>query len=341
MNTNNKHWINFDDVKRTTDFESVLDFYAIDFSGKGEQLTISCPFHREKTPSCKVNTGKKVFNCFGCGTGGNILEFIVLKEGGNPNESTDFRQAALKALEIMGDNASLSQKSNDNPDKSSKTSIATKNTLSSQKSQNLDDSVSKVNKVLEFALTPDPNHRFLKNRGLTDDQISEFGLGFQNRGMMKNRIVFPIHNEKNELIAYAGRWTDEAVPDTEMRYKLPQGFHKSLVLYNLNRVIKKHPETKHIVIVEGFWSTIRLHSAGVAAVSCMGTSVSMEQMDLLKEIGITTVTLMFDGDDAGRAGVEKLLPFLTQYFFVKTIPLNDGIKPDSMDEDIVKMLLEN
>jgi len=341
MNTKNKNWINFSKVKDSTDFESVLDFYGVGYQGKGEQLTISCPFHKEKTPSCKVHTGKKVFNCFGCGAGGNILEFIVLKENGNPKDSADFRLGALKAVEIMGGTAQNDQKTTSTaPSKDQKSTSINSDSIS-VKSQNLDDSEVKVNNVLPFALTPDPTHAFLENRGLTQAQISEFGLGFQDRGMMKNRIVFPIHNENNELIAYSGRWVDEDVPAGEMRYKLPEGFYKSLVLYNLNRVISNFPETKHVVIVEGFWSAIRLHSAGVPVVSCFGTSLSNEQIVLLKKIGIEKVMLIFDGDDAGRKGIENTLPSLTTAFFVKTITLDEGIKPDSMDEQIIQTLIKS
>jgi len=341
MNTKNKNWINFTKVKDATDFETVLSFYGIDYKGKGEQLTISCPFHNEKTPSCKVHSGKKVFNCFGCGAGGNVLEFIVMKEHGNPKDSADFRKGALKAVEIMGDTDRMGQKSRSEHSTMTKTSQTTSHNPSSQKSQNLDDSRLKENKVLEFALTPDSKHRFLENRGLTQAQISEFGLGYQNRGMMKNRIVFPIHNENNELIAYSGRWVDEEVPKGEMRYKLPEGFYKSLVLYNLNRVITQFPNTKHIVIVEGFWSAIRLHTAGIPVVSCFGTSLSNEQMALLKKVGIEQVTLLFDGDDAGRKGIENTLPSLTATFFVKTLYLDEGIKPDSMDEQLIQTLLDD
>jgi len=339
MNTKNKNWINFTDVKNNTNFESVLDFYGITYIGKNEQKTISCPFHNEKTPSCKVHTGKKVFNCFGCGSGGNVLDFIVLKENGNPKDSADFRKGAEKAIEIMGTGASSSKNSPSQATGSENRTSGGDSVQLAKKSQKLDSNEPKINEVLKFSLTPNPNHPFLENRGLTQSQISEFGLGFQNRGMMKNRIVFPIHNEENNLVAYAGRWVDENVPENEMRYKLPEGFYKSLVLYNLNRVIKKYYGTKHIVIVEGFWSAIRLHSAGVPVVSCFGTSISEEQITLLQEIGIEQVTLIFDGDEAGAKGVENTLPLLAKHFFTKNIQLDEGIKPDSMDNKIVQSLI--
>ena len=71
-----------------------MDFYGIGYSGKGEQKTISCPFHNEKTPSCKVHTGKKVFNCFGCGVGGNILNFITYVSSGYLLQDLDLNSGA-------------------------------------------------------------------------------------------------------------------------------------------------------------------------------------------------------------------------------------------------------
>lgn len=334
-----KNWIDFKAVRRDTHFQCVLDYYGIEYIGKTEQKTIFCPFHQEKTPSCKVHFGKNIFNCFGCSAKGNVIDFIVKKEGGNPSDNQDFRKGAIKALEIMDNKPSDSPKTAPDEKKPQETNQTSSDTASSVKTQNFDSEANKVNKPLSFSLTPNPDHPFLKKRDLDTTQIAEFGLGFQNRGMMKNRIVFPIHDEDNNLVAYAGRWVDEKVPEGEMRYKLPQHFYKSLVLYNLNRVIQEHPKTKHIVIVEGFWSTIRLHSAGIPTAACMGTSISEEQIALLKKFNIEKITLIFDGDDAGRKAFENTLPSLSEEFFVKSILLEEGIKPDTMDEQIVQSLI--
>lgn len=339
MTKQNTNWINFADVKDKTDFETVLDFYAIAYTGNNEQKTISCPFHEEKTPSCKVNTAKKVFNCFGCGAGGNVLDFIVLKENGNTKDTSDFRNGAIKAIEIMGGQTPNNQNSPSDAPQSHNASSDSKDIPTSKKIENSASDEVKINEVLKFNLQPNPNHPSLAEHNLSKSQVTTFGLGFQNKGMMKNRIVFPIHNENNELIAYAGRWAEKEVPEDEMRYKLPQKFYKSLVLYNLNRVTEKWPDLKHIIIVEGFWSVIRLHTAGVPTVASMGTSISSEQIALLKKIGIEKITLIFDGDKAGRLGIENTLPTLTQDFFVRTISLDEGIKPDTMDEKIITSLL--
>ena len=99
------------------------------------------------------------------------------------------------------------------------------------------------NAPLTFVLKVDPDHPYLRERGLADETVAHFGLGYAPRGLMKGRIAIPIHNEKGELIAYAGRWPGDP-PEGEPKYKLPPGFKKHLVLYNLHRAIPESPEGK-------------------------------------------------------------------------------------------------
>jgi DNA primase len=82
-------------------------------------------------------------------------------------------------------------------------------------------------------------------------------------------------------VAYAGRWvgSPDSLPEGEEKYKLPKGFHKTLELFNLHRVKK----TRHLVVVEGFFSAIRLHGLCVPSVALMGSSMSEEQIELLRE----------------------------------------------------------
>lgn len=106
------------------------------------------------------------------------------------------------------------------------------------------------------------------------------------------------------------------------------------MLFNLHRVLAEGvPET--VVAVEGFWSVLRLHAAGVPVVSCFGASLSEAQADLLAEAGVKNCILIFDGDDGGRAGVEQALPILAKRLFVRTIVLEEGNKPDTMDEALI------
>ena len=153
---------------------------------------------------------------------------------------------------------------------------------------------------------------------------------------MKDRICFPIHNAKGELIAYSGRWASDDLPEDVPRYLLPKGFEKSKVLYNLHRVLEKGSDT--VVIVEGFWSVLRLQNEGIPCVSTFGDSVSEAQAELLVQHGVKNVILIYDGDEGGRIGTQSSLPTLAKQLFVKTVALGDGIKPDTMINEIIATL---
>jgi DNA primase len=152
---------------------------------------------------------------------------------------------------------------------------------------------------------------------------------------MGGRICIPIHNERGELVAYAGRWPGEDVPEGEGKYKLPPKFQKARVLFNLHRVA----ESEHLVLVEGYWSTIRLHALGVPVVSPMGWSVSPEQIALLQGRGVRSVTLLLDGDKTGYEARERLVPELAGSFFVYAPRLPEGEKPDALGEsELLKLV---
>ena len=171
------------------------------------------------------------------------------------------------------------------------------------------------NPPLSFALKNlDPEHPYLTARGFTKETIEEFGLGYFTKGLMKGRIAIPIHNEQGELVAYAGRWPGDP-PDGEGKYKLPAGFHKSLVVFNLHRV-KDQVRSEGLILVEGFFDCMRLWQAGLHnVVALMGSSLSPEQEALIvKAVGPKgKVALLFDEDEAGWACREEVLSLLLQY----------------------------
>ncbi|WP_420863889.1 toprim domain-containing protein [Algirhabdus cladophorae] len=203
-----------------------------------------------------------------------------------------------------------------------------------------------VNPALTFELKLEPEHPFLSGRKITKELVQEFGLGFAKRGSMAGRVCFPIHNEDGDLIAYAGRLASEDQKEDKPRYLLPKGFEKSCVVYNLNRVIAKREQLIEtgedvddaVVIVEGYWSVLRLHAVSVPVVASFGASLSPQQVSLLVQAGFRKAILIFDGDEGGRKGSEQALPVLATRLFAKTVSLEDGVKPDEMSDKIVAEL---
>ena len=332
-----QQYIDFAFVKANASFETVLAHYNLQAIGAGKDRAVLCPFHEERKPSCKIELERKIFHCFGCGTKGNVLEFVARIEG-NPE---DLRAAAFTLAGIckipvaaprgQGRNAAPGRQEERNA-RPAPQPVAEPKAVPNDAPAASDEP---INPPLPFALKLDPAHPYLAERGLGPELVELFGLGFCSRGSMAGRICIPIHNELGELVAYAGRWTGDDVPDGQERYKLPAKFQKSRVLFNLHRVAAH----EHIVLVEGYWSAIRLHALGIPVASLMGWSVSPEQIALLRERGIRFVTLLLDGDDTGRRGRERVLPDLSRSFFVPAPLLPDGEKPDTLPEQLLREMV--
>ena len=158
---------------------------------------------------------------------------------------------------------------------------------------------------------------------------------------MAGGIASSIHNAEGEFVAYAGRWPGNP-PDGEGKYKLPTGFHKSLVVWNLHRA-REYAKEGGLIVVEGFFDCMRLWQSGFPnAAALMGSSLSAEQEELIVEaVGPKgKVALMFDEDEAGWKGREESLSRLSSRVFVKVIGLGDeGTQPDRLSEEEIKRLI--
>ncbi len=133
--------------------------------------------------------------------------------------------------------------------------------------------------------------------------IDVFGIGVaQGKGIMKGRLVFPIHDRQGRLVAYCGRWVEKERPDDEPKYRQLPNFRKDLELFNWHRVCQVDIPSP-VVIVESFFSVMTLHEMNVRAISPMGRSLSEAQVELLQDGTVTRVALLFDGDDPGRKAI--------------------------------------
>jgi DNA primase len=183
-----------------------------------------------------------------------------------------------------------------------------------------------INPPLPFVFKHlDTRHPYLlQDRGLTEATIDAFGLGHHaGKGIMQNRVVIPIHNEHGELIAYAGRWpADTGWPTGEEKYKLPPGFRKSHVLFNLHRA--REYATEGLIVVEGFFTVFEFWERNRKnVVALMGSSMSQEQERLIVEtVGPKgRVLLALDNDEAGRTGSEHAVGRLRSQVFVREMAL--------------------
>lgn len=345
-----KLWIDYQKLRQELDFQSILKAYQFDFK-PGTQVQVHCPFHEDNSPSCSINTDKNIFRCFGCNASGNALEFVVMMEGGNTESKDDMYSGAQKAIEILGLNAADFGKSSSSTPKAKakarKTASATDVANEDEKApqtpaaKKRQDNVAKPNiktptenKLLDLVLTLEHEHPFLEERGVTPEQAERYELGYCKGGIMKGRIAIPIHNPSGQLVGYVGRWASEDIPEKEERYRFPKGFHKSLELYNIHRAAQNNHQ-RHLTLVEGYWSAIRWHDAGIPVAALMGTSLSDEQAQLVRDAGFKYVTLLLDGDDAGRLASAANASILAKYIYVRIVELPEGEKPDSVPDDFL------
>jgi DNA primase len=193
-----------------------------------------------------------------------------------------------------------------------------------------------VNTPLKFRLDKlDTNHPYLLERGLSPETIACFGIGFCSKGMMADRIAIPIQNCLGEVVA--GEPTGD-IP----KYKLPQGFRKSLELFNIHRAILE-PVELPLVIVEGFFDCIMLYQNGYhKVVALMGSSMSVAQEKLIQANSNqrSLIVVMLDEDEAGRTGREDIANRLAQFAFVKIHAFpEEGQQPEHLNAEDVKTLL--
>lgn len=330
-------FVDFKAIKAAITMEQVLEHYGLieKFKRNGDSLSGPCPIHKGNNPTqFRVSISKNVWNCFSeCKHGGNVLDFIARMD------NVSIHAAAMKAIEWFNlDEETMSANSDEESEEQPAT--PTKRSASKPKPAPKPESTT-PNKPLKFRLDKlDREHLYLKERGLTQETIVDFGIGFCAKGVMADRIAIPIHNPNGEVVAYAGRFPGEPAEDTP-KYKLPQGFRKSLELFNIDRAVKESSETPW-VIVEGFFDCMWLHQhACRKAVALMGSSMSTAQEDLLRQhIGPTDqIILMLDEDEAGCAACEDIAVRLCQFAYVRIHAFGkEGMQPEQLTaEEIVQI----
>ena len=339
--------VDFERIKAEADFATVLRHYGFEVPAGRIQLKIRCPFHDDERPSCSVNLDKRLFHCHagGCGASGNVLDFVWRMENRN-GEAVSLRVAGRTLAGICGiplDNGPgrpQEARTAARGGKTGKTPSQRPNRVSGAPSA-ATAPVSKPerNRPLGFTLTLDPEHPYVRERVGVPEMAALFGVGFCARGSMAGRVCIGIHNEHGELVAYLGRWalSDEVMPEGEEKYKLPAGFEKRHALFNLHRV--RH--CRRLTLVEGPFAAIRLHSLRIPAVALLGSSLAEEQVTLLSAAcpALRFVTVLLDGDPAGRTATETVAARLSRHYWVRTVALPDDAQPDTLTEAELLALL--
>ncbi len=337
--------IDFEKIKAEADFATVLRHYGFEVPAGRTQLKIRCPFHDDERPSCSVNLDKRLFHCHagGCEAAGNVLDFVWRMENRN-GETVLLRVAGRTLATICGialENGSGRRQEARREARGGKVRKKSlpRRTCAPGAPDAAREADPKPNRPLGFTLTLDPAHPYVRERVSSPEMATLFGVGFCARGSMAGRVCLGIHNEHGELVAYLGRWAepDETIPEGEEKYKLPVGFEKRHALFNLHRVKR----CRHLTVVEGAFAVIRLHGLRIPAVALLGSSLAEEQVALLTAAcpDLRFLTVLLDGDPAGRKAAETVAARLTRHWWVRTVALPNGAQPDTLEEEELMALL--
>lgn len=338
-------WIDFKELRARVSLEDVLlGMYQLGerLKRSGRKLVGPCPIHGGDNPRAfQADLEKNVWYCHtGCRRGGNVIDFVAAIE------KLPIRDAALK---LQG--AYLADRASDAPPRAPSASAppvyaprappgapptlphaAAPSLPSAEAGDQVDasDEAGTTNPPISLRLTLAHDHpHLLKDRGLSLDIVTRFGVGYCARGLLRGMIAIPIHDEDGDLVAYAGRRLKSADIREHGKYKFPKGFRKELVLYNLER-IKALGVQEGLVLVEGFFSVLALAEHGIQhAVASMGCSISEAQADLLAEHA-SHVAILYDGDEAGRGGALHAQSLLEKRNIPCTrILLPEGTEPEN------------
>ena len=331
-----------EEVRNQNDIVDVISEY-VKLQKKGANYFGLCPFHNEKSPSFSVSPGKQMYYCFGCGEGGNVISFVMKYEN----------YSFIEAVQMLASRAGIelpqvtrSKEEKENADKRSQ--ILTINTLAAKfyyymlksekgasayhylRGRELSD-----NTITGFGLGysdkySDSLYKYMKSKGYKDDILKETGLfTFEEKGVHDkfwNRVMFPIMDVNNKVIAFGGRVMGDGKPKY-LNSPETKVFDKSRNLYGLN--IARTSRKDYLLICEGYMDVISLHQAGFNnAVAALGTSFTSGHASLIKRYA-KEVVLTFDSDGAGIKAALRAIPILREAgLSIKVLSMKPYKDPD-------------
>lgn len=311
-------------VRTENDIVEVIGDY-VKLQKKGSSYFGLCPFHNEKSPSFSVSPNKQMYYCFGCGEGGNVISFLMKYEN----------YTFIEAMEVLANRAGvelpkMEYSKEQRREKDLKTKIIEINTeaakyfhylLKSDRGKlaynylmgrQLSDEI-----IVKFGLGYSDKYSnnlymYLKKKGYNDNELRETGLFTydEKRGVTDkfwNRVMFPIMDANNRVIAFGGRVMGDAKPKY-LNSPETKVFDKSRNLYGLN--VARSSRKDYFLICEGYMDVISLHQAGFNnAVAALGTAFTQRHATLIKRY-VKEVVLTFDSDEAGIKAALRAIPYL-------------------------------
>lgn len=349
-----------DSVREVIDTARIEDVVGdfVNLKRRGNNYSGLCPFHNEKTPSFNVNPARNIYKCFGCGVGGDPVNFLMELEqltfpeairwiAGKYNLQLEEKEVSQEVRQEMQERESL---------------LITNDYARSYF----------AGQLYETDEGKSIGLGYFKQRGYRKETIETFGLGYapargdglrksalaaghkearlEQLGLVRNgrdffydRVMFTIHNLGGKPIAFAGRVLKKDAkapkyinsPETEI-------YHKSDVLYGMYQARQSVRKLDNVYMVEGYTDVISLHQNGIEnVVATSGTSLTAGQARLVKRF-TENVTLLYDGDKAGvKAALRGVDVLLEADLNVKVVILPDGHDPDSYLQSVGSTQFDN
>jgi DNA primase len=307
-----------DRVKQAADIVEVISAHT-DLRRAGARYTGLCPFHDERTPSFSVDAQEKLYHCFGCGVGGDVIKFVEEKDG----------LGFAEAVELLADRYGVEiEREREDPRAEARR----------QQRRRLEQLLERVAAYYSSYLWEAPEaakaREYLAQRGLSEQALREFGVGYapsawdkilvrgQQAGFsvaelhgvglvqrgregkeydrFRSRIMFPIRDRRGRTLGFGGRAMRSDQGAKYVNTAETDFFHKSQLLYGVDKAKAAIAKANRAVVVEGYTDVLALHQAGVEeTVAVMGTAITGEQVATLSGM-VEEVVLALDADSAGQ-----------------------------------------
>ncbi|MBO2727504.1 DNA primase [Lactiplantibacillus plantarum] len=340
-------------VEQVRSAANIADFIGqyVQLKKAGKNLFGLCPFHEERTPSFSVNEQKQIFHCFSCGRGGNVFSFIM------DLENLSFPEAVVKVADFGHIDLPASYTAQSQP-------AAPKDQQQADLLKLYADSAKMYQHILVNTELGEPALKYLHERGLDDETIKTFGIGYapanqllldffkehqtdyqllrqsglfiENqagdlRDRFVDRVLFPIKDASGRVIAFSGRILKKS-PNEPKYLNSPETklFNKRSVLFNFDLARGPIRQQKSVVLFEGFMDVIAAYRSGIQnGVASMGTSLTDEQIYMLERV-TDTLYVCYDSDMPGQKATDRALKLLggNSRLNLGVIQMPDGMDPD-------------
>jgi len=338
-------------VNRILDSAQIVDVIGdfVTLKKRGANHVACCPFHNEKTPSFSVSASKGIYKCFGCGKSGTAVGFVMEHENMSYTEALKYL-AKKYHIEVVEKEESAEE-------------IAQR-----QRHESLMLVTEYAGKFFQESLmSPEGQaigYQYFRSRGLEDDTIRKYGLGWAPVGRralseaaraagykeeflietglclkyddgrladrFHDRVIFPIHSVSGRIIAFGGRTlrTDKEIAKY-VNSPETEIYVKSRSLYGIYFAKNEIARQDRCILVEGYLDVLSMHQLGITnVVASSGTSLTVEQIRLIRKF-TNNVTIIYDGDGAGiKAALRGIGLVLKEGMNVKVVLLPDGQDPD-------------